>query len=126
MAAQVEAGLLARGLDSTVARRFFEAAVGRDAARARMHDAFSATAAAAGEKDCESEEAEEWASGPGAAAALAESRCVGMEEIAAALAAPGGSDWAFLAEQDPRTSVLWALVRSAVAAEFDNGGCSAA
>ncbi len=123
---QVEAGLRARGVGGAAARRFFEAAVGRDAARARMRDAFCAAAAAA----ASSEGAHEGGEGGGAVAggrgeseaeALAGSRRVGVEEVAAALAAPGG-EWAFLTEPDPRTHALWEVVRGAVAAELRCGG----
>ncbi len=118
-AAQVEAGLRAHGVGGAVARRFFDVAVGRDAARARMRDAFFTAAAVEGDGGGDRGEG---ARGRREAEALAESRRVGVEEVAAALAAPDG-EWAFLNEPDPRTCALWEVVRGAVAAELGSGRC---
>ncbi len=116
----MEAGLRARGLDGAAARRFFEAAVGRDAARARMRDAFCA-AAATDREGGGAGVGGGGAGGRGEAEALAGSRRGGGEEVAGALAAPGG-EWAFLTQPDPRTCALWEVVRGAVAAELGGGG----
>ena len=106
---QVEAGLSATGMTPAAARKFFEAAVGRDAARARMRDAFRAVTCCDDEEDgagddSGSEEGHSSSRSAGEeAAALVGSRRIGVDEVAAVIL-PGG-EWAFLANLDPRTQV---------------------
>ena len=103
MPSQVETGLTAAGVAPAAARRFFEEAIGRDAARARMRDAFHKVPGSHDMDGGDEEGRPTSRNAGGEAAALVESRRVGVEEVAGVIAQ--GGEWAFLSDPDPRTKV---------------------
>ena len=117
--AEMEAGLAAAGVTKRGARDLFERAIGPAAAAARMRDAYALAAPLERHSEVmetggdsapsEMEPEAEW---------LVGAARVGADEVAGALVS--GSDWAFLAELDPRTAVLWRIARRLAARELQH------
>ena len=113
---EMENKLAAAGVTKRGARALFEQALGPDAASARMRDAYALATAlerptdvAAEGKDSNMESDVEW---------LARTARVGSRELAEVLVPR--SEWAFLAELDPRSVVMWRIARRLATRELQH------